>query len=269
VTGTHQSIAGSPGGQRRLCKNIVTSLGLTSNFVLCLDSGDTSSYSGSGQTWTDVSGSSNNFLRGGTATVDTFDPTFTGTAGVATESTYWLFDGTDNFGDNGTLSFADNWHNASANWTMLWGFYPPTSANYTPIFTNDTYNGTLNRMAILSNNGNTRKTEIWTSTHGSIPATQAYTADSWNICSCTYAAASNQMTFVINGTAQTIAVSANAAGADVSDQPYFILSSNQGFNPAPNGTRLAFVLAWNTALSTANQQLLRTQLKNLRLPSAV
>lgn len=269
MTGIHQSVGGSLGGQRRLCKNIVTSLGLSSNFVLCLDAGDISSYSGSGQTWSDVSGNSNSFFLGASSTVTTDDPTFTGTAGQALDTTYWSFDGGDCFSDNGTLSFADNWHNASANWTFLFGFFPVANANYYAVFTNDTYNAALDRMAIYVNNGNTQKLAMWTNTHGEVITSNSYVNGSWNILSCSYQASANTMTFVTNGTAQTIGVAANAAGADLSNQPYFLMASNSGLNTAPNGTRLAFVLAWNTALSTANQQLLRTQLKSLRLPNAV
>jgi len=253
--------------QERELYYIVKEMGLLSSLVLCLDSGSASSYSGSGQTFTDVSGSSNNWFLGTSNLVEGNEPTFTGTAGSPTESTYFLCDGNDCFMDN-NLSFADNWHNNTASWTFLIGYSPASSASYHAVFTNDTYNGTLNRMAVYVNSGNTQKVAIWTNTHGEVASTNSYNVGSWNIISCTYGAVANTMTWCINGTSESRSVSANAAGGDLSDQQYFLLCSNNGFNMAPNGTKVSFILAWNTALSTTTQQELHRRIKLARMPSA-
>lgn len=70
--------------------DVLTDLQLTGNLRLCLDAGDSNSYSGSGQDWVDVSGTGNadEFHLGTADTAGSGDPTFNGTAGL----THRLFD---------------------------------------------------------------------------------------------------------------------------------------------------------------------------------
>lgn len=76
----------------------ITDAGLTTNLKLCLDAGDSNSIaSSSGTKWLDTSGNGYDFFRGTSASVQSTDPTFNGTAGARTSSEFWAFDGGDRF----------------------------------------------------------------------------------------------------------------------------------------------------------------------------
>lgn len=72
---------------------LIADTGITAELIL--DAGDASSYDGSSQTWTDLSGSGNHWYRGTSSGSDSTDPTFVGTAGDL--SSYFSFDGGDYF----------------------------------------------------------------------------------------------------------------------------------------------------------------------------
>ena len=89
--------------------DIITNLGLTGNLVYCLDAADPNSYSGTGQTWSDVSGSGNDFTLGETSGAASDDPTFN-TGG------WWDF-GTDQYFKQSSaskLSAVDDCHQDNA-----------------------------------------------------------------------------------------------------------------------------------------------------------
>lgn len=71
-------------------KEVVAQLGLTTNWKLCLDAGDATSYT-SGQTWSDISGGGNHFYRGGGSGTESSDPPFNGLVGTQAPSPYWSF----------------------------------------------------------------------------------------------------------------------------------------------------------------------------------
>lgn len=75
---------------------------VSSGLTMHLDAANSSSYSGSGQTWTDLMGNFNWFL-GATSSSEASDPTFTGSAGSLSSSTYWAMNGSQTF----TLSAAN------------------------------------------------------------------------------------------------------------------------------------------------------------------
>jgi len=72
---------------------LFSDIGVTAELIL--DAGDASSYGGSGQTWSDVSGAGNHFYLGSGSGADGADPTFNGSSGDL--GSYWTFDGGDYF----------------------------------------------------------------------------------------------------------------------------------------------------------------------------
>lgn len=101
----------------------LTHLGLSDNLRLCLDAGDSSSYS-SGQSWLDRSGNGYDFFRGATSGATTDDPTFNGSAGAHTSSEYWSFDGGDTFTyDTTNETWMENLHKAGAKFSFLTWIY--------------------------------------------------------------------------------------------------------------------------------------------------
>lgn len=108
----------------------ITNAGLTTNLEFCLDAGDLNSYNGSSQTWTDVSGNSNDFWRGTSGSPNVAEPTFNGTAGGLTSNEYWSFDGADWFRKvtaNGTN--IDSLHKQNADQTVLVWLQRPVVAS--------------------------------------------------------------------------------------------------------------------------------------------
>lgn len=69
---------------------------VSTNLVMHLDAGNSSSYDGSSQTWTDLQGNYN-LIRGTTSGSDSTDPTFNGTAGNRSSNEYFSVDGGDYF----------------------------------------------------------------------------------------------------------------------------------------------------------------------------
>lgn len=91
----------------------VTDLGLTTNLVLCLDSGDSASYT-SGTVWLDRSGNGYDFNFG-----PTHAPTFTGTAGSL--NAYMAMDGSGGefTYDTTNETWMQNIHKTSAIYTLI------------------------------------------------------------------------------------------------------------------------------------------------------
>lgn len=93
--------------------DIASYLGMTTGLILCLDAGDAASYGGSGHTWTDVSGSGNDFLK--TAT----QVTFTGTAGALGSGCYFSNIDETHYIYNFTSSAFDGFHKSGGKCTIM------------------------------------------------------------------------------------------------------------------------------------------------------
>lgn len=100
----------------------VQQMGLTGGLRLILDPGDSLSYGGSGQTWTDRSGAGSHFLLGATGSTEASDPTFNGVSGGRSSAESFAFDGSNYF----TLATAnptwvENLHKDNAKYAFaLW-----------------------------------------------------------------------------------------------------------------------------------------------------
>lgn len=129
------------GGPAALYDAIVAA-GLSTNLKLCLDAGDASSYSGSGQKWLDRSGGGYDFFRGVNVTVTTDDPTFNGTSGGLTSSEYFSYDGADCFQyDTALETWMNNLHKEAAKFTILGVGYSPASAGGQQFVSTSEYSG--------------------------------------------------------------------------------------------------------------------------------
>ena len=247
--------------------DIIRELGLTTNLVGCWDVADLSCYSGSGDNWVDRVDPVNNIWERGQGTAAA-KPTFNGVAGVPTESTYWSFDGGDYFGEPGTnMTFADDWHKNNGTFSFVYGMYVINGADIQVLFTSDAFGGALNTMAIDLNNAERLGIEFNDST--AYTANDLCTPSSWNILCGSYSEASTNVDWNVNGLASSDTTSTKSSGAAPGDT-YQLMSNNAGGGAfiVPNGTRLAFVAFWNTAIGASAMSSLRSTLKARRLPSA-
>jgi Concanavalin A-like lectin/glucanases superfamily len=101
----------------------LTRLGLTGGLKLCLDAGDSASYS-NGQSWLDRSGGGYDFFRGADGSATATDPTFNGSAGGLSSSEYFSFDGGDYFTyDSANEAWMNNYHKDNAKLTICAWIY--------------------------------------------------------------------------------------------------------------------------------------------------
>lgn len=107
---------------------VLERLGLTNGLKLCLDAGDSASYT-SGQPWLDRSGNGYDFNRGATSASEGSDPTFNGSAGGLSTSEYFSLDGGDYFRyDSANETWMNNIHKDGAIFTYMAWIYPGAGA---------------------------------------------------------------------------------------------------------------------------------------------
>lgn len=266
MLGINQLIGFGGGRKSALLYDIIVELGLTTNLSLCLDVADLNSYSGTGQTWTDVAGA-NDYFRGISGSANASDPTFNGTAGVADENTYWSFDGADYFDETADHTFADEWHKNNGVFSFIFGMYVIGTTDRQCLFTTDAFGGALNTMSIELSATEAPSVQFNDAT--AYAAGHNCTTSSWNIFGGSYAEASTNIDWNVNGNASSDTTSAKTSTFTPGDTSQ-LMSNNgtSGIYVVPSGTRLAFVALWNGTIGPTALQSLYSTLKSRRLPSA-
>jgi hypothetical protein len=239
--------------------DIITGAGLTSGLKICLDAADVSSYSGSGDTFTDRSGNSNNFKRGQAAGSDSADPTFNGSAGGLSASEYFSFDGGDNLtvvGSNPLQSF----HKDNAKGTILFGIYPVQSGVFISVIGDNVFSVDLGfriqihqtaaRLVFATGNGSANPIV-------SISSAVAVPNSAWSIDGVSFdeAVGANGGFHFVNGTVELF--NSTATSPSASNSPGVLcVSGNEGATAANrflNGSRLAWVAVWEGVALTQAQ----------------
>lgn len=96
-------------------KDILTTLGLTTNLRLCFDAADGNSLPAASTKWIDTSGNGYDFFRGTTVSAEASDPAINGSADGRTLSEYLSFDGGDCLRyDTTAETWMSNLHKAAA-----------------------------------------------------------------------------------------------------------------------------------------------------------
>lgn len=133
----------------------INTLGISSGLKLCLDTGDSNCYSGTGQTFTDISGNGNNFLRGATSSSEATDPTFLGSAGSFGNTGFYIDSTSDRFTYNTTNpTWMNNLHKDGAKFALVFGVIQAnTTAGNSFIYTSGDIVNTMNGANTVSGNG--------------------------------------------------------------------------------------------------------------------
>lgn len=240
---------------------------LTSQLQLCLDAGDSRCYDGSSQTWSDCSGNGHDFERGTSGSVESIDPSWTGSIGSWADSTYFAFDGTQYFTPTSFHTFAQGWHKNNGAFTMAAIVYLPTFVGVEIIFS--TRNGSAADAGV-----NFRMTgaglltcshSISTSGREVVSSAAAATQNSWNFLAISFDEATTTMRMQINGTAETPTASASTDTDNHAD-PMAIGNVPDLGDPISAGHRMAAFAAWNTALGATALANLYADAKT-RIPS--
>lgn len=234
------------------------------NFVL--DAADLTSYDGSSQTWTDVVGG-NNMFRGTTSGADASDPTFNGTAGQPTESTYFSVDGGDWFKETAAHTFDDNWHKNNGAFTVLAVVYMTNTATIRGIWSNGAIGVSPGVNLRVS------ATETVTLRHSTADATvealvsaATVPTDAWSMLAMTFDEATTAASIIINATAEAFVPTASTATA-ASGNIRIGAESDTPDQPMASGERIACVAGWSTKVSDANIALIYNRLKSRRFTS--
>lgn len=238
----------------------INALGLTTSLQLCLDAGDVNSYSGSGQSWLDLSGNGYDFFRGANGSAAADDPTFNGSAGALTSSEYWGFDGGDFFTyDSANETWMQDIHKDNATVSFAFWVYSKAiaaSGNEVLIGTNGSgASPTGFRMylfqgggqaAFFVQNGGATVLQI-----SSLAEGLTASDNTWHFVALSFAEGVGA-TWQIDGT-QAVEVDSTAysspASGDASQTMCLANAGSGGIATLDNGSRLAMALVWSRALS--------------------
>jgi hypothetical protein len=232
---------------------IITELGLTTGLKLALDAGDANSYSGSGQSWLDVSGNGYDYFRGATVSGETSDPTFNGVAGGRSSSEYFSFDGGDYFRyDAVPEAWMQALHKDGAVWSGFAVVYTPSLTANLRIF--NTRSGSVTGVnfgqTVL---GKANASSFSGATQTALTSSAALTASAWNAVgfSWTENGASDNRLITVNG-----AVEVSSGGYTTPDPTDAVVGAGigadgAGTTPFATNTRLAMLAMWQgTALTS-------------------
>lgn len=235
-------------------------LGLTTNLKLCLDAGDTESYIGSGQTWTDRSGGGYDFYRGTTSGAEGSDPTFNGTAGHNSSGEYFSVDGGDWFTlAQANPSWVNNIHKAGAVFTIAeWVYLNAANNGAFGRIGDELAAGLINVVGFEFGGGSTfgLRPNFYVDNGSAQVYQKASTTsgidNSWNFLAISVNIPTGVVIFGINGSTDTFtsqsytSPSAAAAGSTVQ-----IGAFGAGQTPEKSGDRFNSVAMWSDALSAS------------------
>lgn len=259
MTGMMTGVSSAASGNDLL--SIIQSLSLTTNLQLCLDAGDSASYSGSGQTWNDRSGGGYNFYRGADGSAGGTDPTFNGTPGALSSSNYWSYNGSQYFTlAQSNPAWVNNIHKAGAVYTIAQWVYlngiSSLSQNFacigdSQVSPTEDGIGFLFASSIVT----LLKMNLYLgSTIYNKDTTTSSTNNTWNFIAVSVNISTGVVTFNLNGTAETYTSQTYQSPFSVSASATLqIGAAGNGTFPEHSGNRVAEVAMWGgTALSSAN-----------------
>lgn len=233
--------------------DVLSLLGLTTGLKLCLDAGDSASYT-SGQSWLDRSGGGYDFFLGTSGSATSTDPTFNGSPGAQSSANYFSFDGGDFFAYNTTNeTWMDALHKDAAKFSAAAWIYVPVGATTWRIFS--TGNGPLagatlscvlssDRVSLSVQNGSTEAFEIELS-----PA--HVREGGWNFIATTVDEPANSAVAVCNdvhlATACTYSSPSSSGGAPMK------IGSVSGSLFSPAGSRINSLCMWQGVAVSAGR----------------
>lgn len=248
---------------------IIQSLSLTGNLLVCVDAGDSLSYDGTSQTWTNRKAGVTNYRRGSGSGSDAADPTFNGAAGGLSTSDYFSFDGGDYFDEVTTGWGDDAFHANNAEFTIAAVYYTPSSTSaQAPLFGNDGAGAT---GVTFRQAATTRKLEwIVTSTSGTVidlVSTPAATTNAWNFAAIALDenTGASGATIQVNTSQQSFTSTYTDPDSGTADEHSNIGARGNGNTPVPSGTRLMGMMIWSTRISNANLTSLYNSIKASRV----
>ena len=235
----------------RTLYGIIQNLNLTTSLDFVLDAADTRCYDGSSQTWTDPV-AANNFFLGLDVTASATDPTFVGTAGLATDGTYFSFDGGDYFTETAAHTFADEWHQNNGAFSIVSVFYS-AAASARNIFGNTAGNATDGGidLSMLATDVIRLRKAITDTTDENLDSVATVTSASWNFVGVSFVEATPTATIRVNGTSLDLVPSASTS-TEVPSNNTQICARGNNTRPFANTDRLACIAGWSAGIGSAS-----------------
>jgi hypothetical protein len=247
----HQALIG--GSRKGSMIEAINSLGLQSGLELCLDAGAASSYDGSSQTWTDLSGNGYSFFRGTTSGSEGSDPTFNGVSGRQSSSEYFSYDGGDVF----TISVSNPawvnnlFKNNALGTVVLWSWFNTTADFQNMIGCQGTSGGFWYFSANPTNTFGFLAGDDAANTELSFTSTMTFTEDAWQFLGFAVDEAGNSHRLHLNGTSEEKTGTMPSPSVTNSNSPLKIGSggTSSPTYPIESGGRVNCVAAWSRALT--------------------
>lgn len=232
---------------------LITQAGLGTNLQLCLDAGDSVSYT-SGQSWLDRSGNGYDFFRGATSSATIDDPTFNGTVGKLSSNEYWSVDGGDYFTyDSTNETWMENIHKDSALYTIALVFQlGDLSASQYLMGTANNSSG-IGFALSATTAGTLTFSTVNASGGGFFTSNTSLSANTWYcyIISVDEAAGAGGSNKILNGTASTFDATYTSPSASAASGTMKICGRPAASFSMTNLGRMAQVAAWSRSLSQA------------------
>ena len=222
------------------------------NLVCHLDAGDANSYSGSGQTWSDLSPAGNDFYRGATSSPEPSDATFNGAAGGESSGEYFSLDGGDWFAvasDPSGNIFRKIGRSDQPFTIEMWSYATSWSRKYA-----------AGQIALGTDNGcqfwmhaAASKARLTLNPSGATfdQATNLPTSTWFQNVIAAKPDGSTTCTWYRNGVADGSATPGNSWSAGDSTRTGFTFGSLRGASPLLGGTRFAIIRVYDAILSDA------------------
>lgn len=233
---------------------ILTALGLTSGLLVCLDAGDSTSYSGSGQTWADLSGNGNDWHLGAGSGASTDDPTFNGTAGRLSVAEYFSVDGGDFFTIKSQPSAFDDFHQLNGAGTILLISRGPDGSGNQPLFSDMDADG--DGIGVWLVRTAAEKLNFRCADNGleyADTSTDSIPANTWGLVGVAFDENAQTGTLYVHGADEAMTTvnypSPSASGANGAAR---VGTQADGTDFLQSGYRVAVVMIWSTELSVAN-----------------
>ncbi len=241
---------------RKDLKEIIDGLGLSTGLKLCLDAGDSSSYT-SGQSWLDLSGNGYDFFRGGGSGAEASDPTFNGSAGGLSSAEFWSFDGADYFAYDqaGNETWMEQIHKNGGVCTIVCLINPAivaTSQGIVGTHTNSTTvgfdlrltSGGTPQFVVANGAGNVNDT----------PVTGNLSAGAWHFVAISYdeSVGAGGIKWNVDGTPDTDDATVASPSAAAARAKMSIGSFGGAFSPLLNGSKLGGLMMWDSALAAGS-----------------
>lgn len=253
VSGLHPIGTGVPYRGRQTMLEILNRLNLISGLQLLLDAGDVDSYT-SGQTWSDIQGS-NDFYLGNTASSESQDPTFVGTAGGLSRGEYFSLDGGDHFKlTSSNPTWIDNLHKAGAVFSIFCWAYWGGSVGLTRLAGSSSGNASSVGIDFGTNGSSRQAFAVRTGSGGIfITGTLTASADVWNAYGFSLdegVSAAWLLNETVENESQNSYTSPSSSSAT---NPMRIIGNGAGGNRLPNGSRIAVMCMWEGRALTQSE----------------